>query len=205
MALLDGARTLSLRAGPAGVVAAAFVLPAIEEALAEAGAALGDVGLFALAIGPGSFTGLRVGLATVKGLAFASGRPVAAVSTLRALCLAAGSERGPVAAVLDARRGDVYAAVWAPGAKGPEERVREGLYPVTTLRAELPPGCAVAGQAALLGLEPAPFDTCAPAEAVGRLGAEALARGAVERAEDLAPRYLRRAEAEARRLGQPLE
>jgi tRNA threonylcarbamoyladenosine biosynthesis protein TsaB len=69
-----------------------------------------DVACFAAASGPGSFTGVRVGLACVKGLAEATGRPVAAVSNLEAL---ASFGTGPIrAAVLDARRGEVYGAVY---------------------------------------------------------------------------------------------
>ena len=83
---------------------------AMEQLLERNGAALRDVDCFATASGPGSFTGVRVGLACVKGLAEALGKPALAVSNLRAL---AEFGRGPLrAVVLDARRGDVYAALF---------------------------------------------------------------------------------------------
>ena len=82
VALLEGGRTLALRCAPAGASAAGWLLPAVTAVLADAGLSLGRVGLFAVAIGPGSFTGLRVGLATVKGLAFGGTVPAAPVPTL---------------------------------------------------------------------------------------------------------------------------
>ena len=82
----------------------------LRELLARNSVALADVDLFAAASGPGSFTGVRVGLACVKGLAEALRKPAVGVSNLEALAHCGG---GPLrAAVLDARRGDVYGAVY---------------------------------------------------------------------------------------------
>src|SRR5512132_3464577 len=71
------------------------------------GLSLNDVTGFAIGLGPGSFTGLRIGLATVKGLAYARRVPVAGASSLAALALD-GPEAVPVAAVSVARRGELY-------------------------------------------------------------------------------------------------
>ncbi len=79
-----------------------------------AGVALRDVELFAVAAGPGSFTGLRVGIATMQGLAMASGARVAPVSTLDALARAGTNATRLVGAWMDAQRGEVYAALYAP-------------------------------------------------------------------------------------------
>jgi len=78
--------------------------------LARRGLSLGDIDVFAAASGPGSFTGVRVGLAAVKGLAEAGGRRVVAVSNLQAL--AWFGRRALRATVMDARRGQVYGAVY---------------------------------------------------------------------------------------------
>jgi tRNA threonylcarbamoyladenosine biosynthesis protein TsaB len=82
----------------------------IEALLAESSQSVPEIDCFAAGAGPGSFTGVRVGLTAAKGLAEAWKKPVAAVSSLRALAAFGDSERRAV--VLDARRGEVYAAVY---------------------------------------------------------------------------------------------
>ena len=83
--------------------------PLVGEAFGHAGRAPADLGLVAVSAGPGSYTGLRIGMSTAKGLALATGCAFAAVPTLRAL---AASASGAVAVVLPSRRGEVYAAVY---------------------------------------------------------------------------------------------
>ena len=84
-------------------------------ARAGADAALAEVERIALAIGPGSFTGLRIGLATALGLAFGTDRQLVPVPTLAALATAGRVARGAVAPILDARRGEVYAGLYRRG------------------------------------------------------------------------------------------
>jgi len=86
---------------------AQHVLGQVDQLLAEAGLALSDLDLIVAGRGPGTFTGLRIGLATARGLGFALGIPVRGVSTLDALLRGAGD--GAVACI-DARRGEVFAA-----------------------------------------------------------------------------------------------
>jgi tRNA threonylcarbamoyladenosine biosynthesis protein TsaB len=72
------------------------------------------IDLFAVAIGPGSFTGLRVGIATIQGLALANGRLVAPVSTFEALAWRARGSDDPIATWIDAHRGEVFASLFTP-------------------------------------------------------------------------------------------
>lgn len=85
--------------------------------LEDAGMPIERVDLFAVAAGPGSFTGLRVGIATIQGLAMARGRKVAAISALDALARAGMSAERPIGAWMDAQRGEVFAALYAPGGR----------------------------------------------------------------------------------------
>jgi tRNA threonylcarbamoyladenosine biosynthesis protein TsaB len=91
---------------------AARLLVLLERALAEAALDWSDVERIAVGVGPGGFTGLRIGIATARALAQGHGLPLVPVGSLEAL--AAGAD-GTVAAVLDARRGEVFAGVWRDG------------------------------------------------------------------------------------------
>jgi universal bacterial protein YeaZ len=82
----------------------------IDQLLKRTGVALGNIDCFGAAAGPGSFTGVRVGLTAAKGLAEAVRKPVATISNLRALAFFGNSDRR--AAILDARRGDVYVGLY---------------------------------------------------------------------------------------------
>ena len=103
------------------------LLPLAVQALQTLGATFADVRRIGVGVGPGTFTGLRIGVATARALAQSSGAELAAISTLDALALAAGSDR-PVLAVIDARRGEAFVAsylgrerVTGPVAIAPEQ------------------------------------------------------------------------------------
>lgn len=106
----------------------ADLLVAIDRLCRDAGVAPGDLDAIAVGAGPGSFTGLRIGMATAKGIAFAAGRPLWAVSSLAALADDAQRELGGdlstvICAALDARRGEVFAGCFAGGVALAPERV----------------------------------------------------------------------------------
>jgi len=191
------------------------LLPALDALLRAAGWEPASLAGVAVSIGPGSFTGLRVGLATVKGLCFDEGPRVVPVSTLAGLALQA-SAPGAVASLLDARRGEVYAAAWAGGPSGAPV-LAESVYRAAELAQALPVGATlVVGEGARAVADAVRADrpdlrtgpageTRARADAIGRLAAAALAAGEGVPAETLVPRYLRRAEAEVQRTGLALE
>jgi tRNA threonylcarbamoyladenosine biosynthesis protein TsaB len=175
------------------------VLGLVEEALAAAGTELGALSRIGVGVGPGSFTGLRIGVATARGLSHATGLPLAAVSTLGALACGAGD--GPVLAVLDARRGEAFVALWESG--------RERRGPVAVRPEEL--AGAAAGATLAVGdgalrfrehLEPAGVTVPPEGSALHRVGAAGLARLAGEApivARDaLLPHYVRAPDAKPR-------
>jgi len=218
VALFRGAELVAERRARAGRPGSEMLLPAIDSLLSAAGLRVADLEAFAVGAGPGSFTGLRVGIATVKGLAFGSGTPVAGVGTLAALALRAPRTRDPVVAVLDARRGEVYAASFRRDGEELEPTdLPEGLYTPADLASRLPSRCllvgdgvAVCGESLRAALGPGVRLVPPPrgrprAREIGALGLRLLARGQGVSAADLVPRYVRRAEAEARRTGQPTE
>jgi tRNA threonylcarbamoyl adenosine modification protein YeaZ len=112
----DG-RVLAVLAGDPGRPHAERVPGDLVRVLEQAGAGLPDVDVFAVAIGPGSFTGLRIGIAAIQGCAFAAGRPVVGVSALDALALAAsaaavGQTPARIGAWIDAQRQEVFSALY---------------------------------------------------------------------------------------------
>lgn len=193
------------------------LLSAIDRLLQDAGWTLDALEGLAVAVGPGSFTGLRIGVSTVKGLAFSLGIPVAAVSTLEALAWAVPFVHGPLCPVLDARKGEVYAALfhwererlardWEDQPLDPEELCRRLSGPVTFV------GDGIVSYGSLfrerLGSRAifAPAARRLPSAAcVGQLGHARLASGNVVDPVALAPRYLRPSEAELKlRRGLPV-
>ena len=88
------------------------LMTSIDYALKQSGYSISDMDFFAVAIGPGSFTGLRIGLSTVKGFSFATGKPIVSVPTLEALAHNFPFCRYPVCTMLDARKKEVYAALF---------------------------------------------------------------------------------------------
>jgi tRNA threonylcarbamoyladenosine biosynthesis protein TsaB len=94
------------------------LVPCLGELLREAGLDVGAIELFAVGLGPGSYTGLRVGLTAAKVLAYAAGRPLVGFDSLEAIARNAPEEALRVAVVSDAQRGDLFTAEFARAAAG---------------------------------------------------------------------------------------
>jgi tRNA threonylcarbamoyladenosine biosynthesis protein TsaB len=112
----DGIRLAGLREG--GRDQAARLLPAIETVLGAAGVGRRDVALLAVTVGPGSFTGVRVGLAAARGLAVGLGVPLAGLATTSVLLAQAGPCDRLVIAAIDSRLGDWFCALREQGGEG---------------------------------------------------------------------------------------
>jgi tRNA threonylcarbamoyladenosine biosynthesis protein TsaB len=118
--------TLAHKNHPDSIDYSAWLLPAVDEVLLQAGVKMEQVTLLAVATGPGSFTGLRVGLTTVKAWSEVYGKPVVGVSRLEAMACAQKFPAGFVATSYDAHRGQLYAALYR-GLFGRRTRVGDEL------------------------------------------------------------------------------
>ncbi len=94
------------------------LLPLALELLDEAGIDWAGLERIAVGVGPGTFTGLRIGVSTARALSQAHALPLVGVSTLRSIAVGAGAADRLVLAVLDARRGEAFAAAWSPAGEG---------------------------------------------------------------------------------------
>jgi tRNA threonylcarbamoyladenosine biosynthesis protein TsaB len=104
-----------------------WLLPAVRRCLLTAGEALEDVGLLAVATGPGSFTGLRVGLTTVKAWAELYGKPVVGVSRLEVMARTAECQSGYVATSFDAQRGQVFGGLYKMASPGAVDLIEQEM------------------------------------------------------------------------------
>ena len=112
VALLDGEKLISQYSQCSGLTHSRTLLPMAEDMLKNAEKSINDVDLIAVAHGPGSFTGIRIGVSTVKGLAWAAGKPCTGVSTLEAMAWQGVAAGGYICPVMDARRSQVYNALF---------------------------------------------------------------------------------------------
>ena len=177
---LDGVCLLELEANPAQKHAET-VLPLIDSLLEQAHVSIREIDCFAVDIGPGSFTGVRIGVSLVNAMAFALSKPIIPVDSLCALYEAVLEQEQPVAAIINARNGNAYAALYRAG----ETILAPSAVEVEPFLASLPQGAVIVGDA----MEPKTYPR---AKAVGQAALNKLG-SAVSSVE---PLYLRTAQAE---------
>lgn len=217
VALADEAGVMATATVSRGRRHAEAMAPSIEFVCRRAGVSVRDLDGLCVDVGPGLFTGLRVGVATAKALGFALGIPVATSSSLDVLASAlastgAGAAPGSLLVpVVDAKRGEVFSALYRVGPAGDRTLAKEGeerVSPPQVLAAslaELGGPFLLGGDGArrysdLLALVPgaslaedAPVNP--PVEALARMGIAKLMQGLGEDAQKILPRYLREADA----------
>lgn len=200
--LVDSGKTLTER-----------LLAAIDGVLTAGGMMVADLDGFGVALGPGSFTGVRIGVATVKGLALAAGKPVAGFSSLAMLAMNLPYSSYPVCPLFDARKNEVYAGLYRCDIL-PEALAADRVLPPARLLEEIQEPTVFLGDGAVryrelivatLGSRAvfAPPYCALPRAAVGALLAEELFRkGRTSPLYLLNPTYIRPSEAELAKMRQ---
>lgn len=192
------------------------LLPAVDQVLRDAALAPGDLDAVAVTKGPGSFTGLRIALATAKGLAYALDKPAVAVSTLSAMAYGVSGWGAFVCPLIDARRGEAYAAVYRTSDGAALERISDYLAAPVAAVLDLAAQLAGEGRVVFVGdaarlhaglieerlggravFPPEPV-AALRASWVGALGARRLAQRGPDPLDALVPLYVRAPEAEVR-------
>lgn len=210
IALLDLSGTLAEIYLRTGAGHAEVLLPALESLFSLTGYTMERVDLLVCTTGPGSFTGVRTGISTIKGLALATGKPVIGVSTLEAIAMNALPSRRLICPLLDAGKNNVYAGLYRIDQDGfPKSVARERLTDIVSLVRSLASETVdFVGEAAVLhqkriredvvqgAVLPAdPFGRLT-ARSVGMIGLRRYRQGLSQDPLTLFPNYLRLSDAE---------
>ena len=186
------------------------LMTAVNNTLSQSEMTLDDIDVFGVAIGPGSFTGLRIGLSTVKGLSYATGKPVVTVPTLEAFAWNFPYSAYPVCLMLDARKSEVYAAVYSWEDNSFRTVIECVSVKPEVLLEKLQGRVLIAGEGVLLYREKiigmmkeraviAPRDKMVPSPAnVAMLGMAKAVRGEFTVISQAVPVYVRKSEAEVK-------
>jgi tRNA threonylcarbamoyladenosine biosynthesis protein TsaB len=184
------------------------LMSTVDRVLTDTGFQISDMDGYAVAIGPGSFTGLRIGLAAVKGLALVTGKPVAAVPTLKALAWNLPYAAYPVCPILDARKNEVYAATYRFEGSALVYGMAEAVISLSRLSGRITEKTIFTGEASRIFRKDiielfgdralfAPISAILPsAAAVAEIGLDMIKSGKLADPDSLTPMYIRRPEAE---------
>ena len=136
-AVFDGEKLMSECFINAGLTHSRTLMPMVNGALSDVGLKIEDIDCFAVSKGPGSFTGVRIGVAAVKGLAFPCDKPCAGVSTLEAMAYNFTDEECTVCALMDARRSQVYTALFSLSGGKVKRLTEDGAKSIEEVASEL--------------------------------------------------------------------
>ena len=215
VALMRNGQTLAEYSLNCGLTQSELLLPMAEHCLASVRTDFSDLSCLACTVGPGSFTGVRIGVATVKGLAFGKNLPCVEVSTLEALAENLRGLRGIICPCMDARRGQVYNALFSSDENGMERITEDRAISLEALSEDLKKyegktiylvgdGYDVARkylEAANVTLAVTPIGLRnQSAASCAAVAARLLAEGKAKSDRELSPSYLRMPQAERERL-----
>ena len=214
-AVMDGDKTIALFNVDNGLTQSELLLPMAEAMLSSLKISFSDINAYAVTVGPGSFTGVRIGAALVKGLAFSKGVPCVSVSTLTALAQNLSSLSGIIVPCMDARRSQVYTAIFKSDKNGITRLTEDMAIPISELYEKLTEytdtdiylvgdGYSITHKALTeLGLslkDTPPLLRSQNAASVGAVAKRMIENGEYTNDKDLSPTYLRLPQAERERL-----
>ena len=204
----DGDRLLAESVNSNGQTHVRHLMGMIHKALGTSGVSIREIDGFAVVTGPGTFTGLRIGIGTVKGLACALSRPVVGVTSLAALAAQADLPTKLVCPVIDARRGEVYYGLYAPTQGEPVPAGMHHVAPPSELARNIRDSCQFIGNGARLYREifeaalgplfqfsPSCRDTIC-AKTLSRLALKRFQKHDTQTLPGVVPYYIRRSDAE---------
>ena len=207
VAVVEGRRVVAVERFPHGLRHAAEIVPIMDRLIRGGGWGPRDIANIYVSAGPGSFTGLRIGITVVKTMALAGGAKIVAVPTVRVLAENAPTDAKHVIIVLDAKRDQIFTARFERDAYGWVEREPAHLDSLTAMLARSPRPVFLLGEGIPYHEKFVPKDDagvivtpadCWPAraEAVAEIGMGMAERGEFADAFTLVPTYVRRPEAE---------
>jgi len=230
LALETSAKSVSAAVAEDGVILASTfqntglthsrtLMPLVDAMLKNGGLELRQMDLIAVAAGPGSFTGLRIGVSAAKGLAWTLDLPCCAVSTLEAMAQSVRHMEAEVICAMDARRSQIYNAVFAARSEQLERLTPDRAIGLPELAEELQnddqlkiivgdgaaPCCAYLSESGIHCRMAPPALRMQNAVGVAQTASEMAARGETVPARDLVPNYLRLSQAERERLARGLK
>lgn len=186
------------------------ILPAVETVLGLGRLTIADIDIFAVTKGPGSFTGLRIGISTLKGLAFAFGKPLVGISSLDVLARQAGGDTALVCPMIDARRNEVYWRIFQRSDRNLRPVAHEQVSSLEILAGQITDACTVIGNAvaqyadrlqSLLAtpiLRARPFDNGIRPAVLAQLAWERYQQGLLDDVDTFVPVYIRKSDAESK-------
>ena len=199
LALVEGERLLVEYSLESAGTYLSRLLPRLAQLFAAAGRVPADLGALGVSVGPGNFTGLRIGLATAKTLAWSLGCPLVPVPTLEVLAAQVPSQPHPIGVVMDAKRGEVFWGLYRCPADRPQVLAEPIRLPLAELARRLTPPLVLTGLLVSSlptlpqeGVSLAPPESRFPrASTVARLARQRLEAGLTAAPGQLVPTYLR--------------
>ncbi|RJQ13700.1 MAG: tRNA (adenosine(37)-N6)-threonylcarbamoyltransferase complex dimerization subunit type 1 TsaB [Nitrospiraceae bacterium] len=189
------------------------LMPSIEWLLRSSGVSVNDIDAFAVSIGPGSFTGLRIGLSTVKGFSYATGKPIVSVPTLDAFARTLSFCSYTICPMLDARKSEVYAGLYKWEGAACNKILHETVISPAELLKQVDGPTVFTGEGVKIysglilnvmgdkAIFAPPSKMSPSASSVAELAMEKLKQGIIADPVSLSPFYIRKSEAEVRWKG----